>query len=640
VIRTLAGSYDADPASERDARRGAVARALDVGADGVLDAGPLVAGESGATRPGPGPAREPVCLLDGRLYDLDRLARDLGASPTTEPEDLLAGAYARWQEGMLDRLRGQFALVIWDRERHRGLVARDQLGARPLFWHATGGRLRFASEIGPLLRLLPRRPGPDGAAVVQWLAGWRVAEDRTLYEGIRRLGAGHYLRLGGDGWTEHRYWAPRYRGARRRPRAEIVDQVRSGIERSTGRRVGGSDVHAVMLSGGLDSSSVAAVARREVDGGPGSLFGYSAVFPDHPSADESAIIDRFTGIIGLPTVRMAASGGSALAGGLDFLRKWEVPPKPPLHFIWDNLLEGAAANGVGVVIDGEGGDELFGPARYLLADRLRRGRVISAMRLARRFPGYPGQLPWRLAARMTRSIGGRGALPYAAHAVARRLREPRRHVPAWFTDESAQLYRDAIDPWSWKRASGPLWWAHLATRVTTDREEFGVHDYLRRMAAGPGLEIRHPLMDLDLVELILRLPPEESIAPRHTRPLFRESMEGLVPDEVRLRTDKTFFDSVWQEAVTQRDLGSLRRLFAAESAEVNAYVAPDVVRTQLLGGPDAHPRGHRDWAMDQWRLAMVECWLRTQSEPGFPARLRETWELDRPRCTFTTPVHA
>jgi asparagine synthase (glutamine-hydrolysing) len=416
--------------------------------------------------------------------------------------------------------------------------------------------------------------------------------------------------------------------------------VRSGIEGSIRRRVGGDDVHAVMLSGGLDSSSVAAVARREVDGGPGSLLAYSAVFPDHPSADESAIIDSFTGSIGLPTVKMAARGGSALAGALDFLRRWEVPPKPPLHFIWDNLLEGAAANGVGVVIDGEGGDELFGPARYLLADRLRRGRAISAMQLARRFPGYPGQLPWRLAAQMTRRIGGRGALPYGAHALARRLREPRRHVPAWFTDESARLYRDAIDPWSWKRVSGPLWFAHLATRVTTDREEFGVHDYLRRMAAGPGLEIRHPLMDLDLVELMLEQPPEESITPSHTRPLFRESMQGLVPDEVRLRTDKTFFDPVWQEAVTERDLGSLRRLFAAENAEVNAYVVPDVVRAQLLGGPDAHPAGHRGWAMEQWRLATVECWLRTQYEPDFAGRLLDSGEMDRPHCSFRTAVHA
>jgi asparagine synthase (glutamine-hydrolysing) len=639
VIRTLAGIYDADPASERDARRDMVARALDATTGRVLDAGPLVAGATAAAPAQPGPSREPVCLLDGRLYDLDRLARDLGAPPTAEPEDLLGRAYARWDEAMLDRLRGQFVAVIWDRERHRGLVARDQLGARPLFWHAASGRLRFASEIGPLLRLIPRRPGPDRTAVVQWLAGWRVEEDRTLHEGIRRLGAGHYLRLAGDGWTERRYWAPRYRGAPPRPRAEIVDQVRSGIERSIRRRVSGNAVHAVMLSGGLDSSSVAAVAAREVDVGTGSLLGYSAVFPDHPSADESAIIDRFTESIGLPGVQMAARGGSALAGALDFLRRWEVPPKPPLHYVWDTLLERAAAEGVSVVIDGEGGDELFGAARYLLADRLRQARVVSAMRLARRFPGYPGQLPWRLAARMTSRVGGRGALPHQAHAAARRLRDPRRHVPGWFTDESARLYRDATDPWNWKLTPGPRWWSHLATRVTSDREAFGVHDYLRRMAAAPGLEIRHPLMDLDLIELMLSLPPEASIEPGYTRPLFRESMSGLVPDEVRLRTDKTFFDPVWQEAVTERDLGPIRQLFAAGDAEVNDYVIPDVIRAQLLGGPDAHPRGSRDWAMDQWRLAMVECWLRTQSDPGFAERLLDTWAMDRPRCSFSTPVH-
>lgn len=640
MIRTLAGVHDPLPGRQPAAARAGVVHALGEVIEQVTTLGPVTAAATGPALPEGQPANA-FCLLDGRLYELDRLARDAGAAPDASPEAVITAAYARWGEAMLDGLGGEFVLLVWDQERGRGVIARDPLGTRPLFWHAAANRLSFASEVRPLLRLLSRRPGPDPAAVVQWLGGWRLEDDRTLYEGVRRLGAGHYLRLTRDGWTDHRYWAPSYRRTRRRPREEILEELRLGIERSVKRRLSPDGVNAVMLSGGLDSSSVAGVAAGAIDPGTNSLHAYSAVFPDHPSVDESGIIDRFTRGLGLPSIQMAASGGSALAGALEYLQRWEVPPKPPLHFLWRNLLARAAEDGVTMVLDGEGGDELFGPARYLIADRLRHGRAVSAVRLARRLSASPGELlAWRLTAKMVRRIGGRGVLPHAVHAAARRIRDPEVHVPQWFTRTSSRLYRDSTDPWAWKLAGGPRWWADLASALTSRREDFGVHDYLRRTAEGAGVQIRHPFMDLDLVELMLSLQPEESIDPRFNRPLLRESLKGVIPDEVRLRTDKAYFDPVWQEAVVGRDLEPIRRLLSAQDAEIRAYVAPDLVRSQLLGAPEDHPRGRSTWAMEQWRLATVECWLRAESESSFCERLLENWRLERPSCRFRTAAPA
>lgn len=133
---------------------------------------------------------EVLCLLDGWLDNAAEIAAELGAERTTPPESLLASAYRRWGRDLSQRMRGDFVVVLWDRERNEGLIARDQLGVRPLYLHDGGGVLRFAGEIAWLLETLPQRPSPDPAAVAHWIAISRRPGNGTLYEGVRRLGPG------------------------------------------------------------------------------------------------------------------------------------------------------------------------------------------------------------------------------------------------------------------------------------------------------------------------------------------------------------------------------------------------------------------------------------------------------------------
>ena len=105
-------------------------------------------------------------------------------------EELLGAGYRRWGRGLLERLRGDFALILWDPARGEGLIARDQLGVRPLFLHEFAGGLHFASEIRDLLALLPSRPAPDPAGVSHWIALSTRPGNETLYAGISRLGPG------------------------------------------------------------------------------------------------------------------------------------------------------------------------------------------------------------------------------------------------------------------------------------------------------------------------------------------------------------------------------------------------------------------------------------------------------------------
>ncbi len=382
----------------------------------------------------------------------------------------------------------------------------------------------------------------------------------------------------------------------------------------------------VLLSGGLDSSSIAALLR---DGGSGErpTRSFSALFPDHPSVDEGELVMEVTARLGLEGRRIALSGGSMLGGALAYQERWGAPTISPNLAFHAPLLEDAAAASVEVLFDGEGGDELFGCPAYLLGDLVRRGRPRSAWSLASRLPGLGDRPDPRRVRRIFREFGLKGAAPHALHSLTRRVRGASHYAPAWLTGRAAALEHSTRDPWAWKRVDAPLWWAERSYELTEQREQLGAHDLLRRRNASFGLEGAHPLLDdLELVELLLALPPELSFDPSLDRPLLRASMEGALPDSVRLLPRKSTFDALFVQTLDTTDRPHLTRLLTAPDAEVRSYVRADVVRERLLDAPRERRGGAWAWAL--WRLATAECWLRAQGDPELPQRALDTWALE------------
>jgi hypothetical protein len=228
-------------------------------------------------------------------------------------------------------------------------------------------------------------------------------------------------------------------------------------------------------------------------------------------------------------------------------------------------------------------------------------------------------------------FGLKGAAPHVVHALTRRVRGASHYAPAWLTKESAALESWTRDPWAWKRVDAPLWWAERADELTAQRERLGAHDVLRRRNNAFGLEGAHPLLDdLDLVELVLALPPALSFDPSLDRPLLRASMEGALPESVRLRPRKSTFDALFVQTLDTTDRPHVTRLLTAPDAEVRSYVRADVVGERLLAAPLERRGGAWAWAL--WRLATAECWLRGQADPEFPRRALDTWGLEPVRA--------
>jgi asparagine synthetase B (glutamine-hydrolysing) len=496
------------------------------------------------------------CAVEGRPEGADGIARSLGLSPELGVEPVLAEGFHARRLRLLDALGGTFALLVWDGRLGEGILACDPLGTRSIFYRSHQGVVHFSTDIRDLLSAGRSEPAAD--AVSRLLAHGSLERDETLFQGIRRLAGGEVLHLRGGTWEVRTYWRPRYREPSPMGLLEAAECVRLALARAVSARCGART--GVLLSGGLDSTSVAASAPAG-----SSLRAYSASFPDHPQTDETTLIHQTTRLLGLDSRIHVVRPTSVLAAAAEHTRRWNVPAASPNLFFHDPLVELAQDDGVDTLLDGEGGDELFGVAPAI------RDETLS------------------LAAR--------------AGAILRRTRRP----PSLLRRPSL-VRRDPGEPGRLE-LDGPSWWKALADQLTGARERMGVHDHFRRNVARARLNGGHPLLDdLPLIDLVLGLPPELAADERLDRPVLREAMRGLVGDHVRLRETKSTFDQVLIDCMLGADRELLGNLLDPRRAAVAAYVRPELLAR--FAEPPSREQATLSWAWTAWRLASVELWLR------------------------------
>ncbi|MBE2317988.1 hypothetical protein DVA67_018550 [Solirubrobacter sp. CPCC 204708] len=557
-----------DPGGRRAGPEAALRRA---GATAVARFGAMWLGWTG------GPPLE----VDGVTVLVDGPAGERAAS-------LLAGA-ARGRPPAPEVPTG----LAWAAAEDRGAAVRDLTGARPLFVRREGEVTYLASEVRELLALLPGAPGTDDEAAALWLAMEPLGQ-RTLYAGVAPVPAGHWRAF--DAASARRYWQPAPESLSL-GREAAAERVWTALREAVGPCVRAAERPAVRLSGGLDSSAVlaAAIAEGVV---PAAV---STVFPQYPEADEAELIAAVAGQLGAPSRTFAAGPRDLLADGAAFLARWGVPQEYPGRGLFHPMLEAAAA-AHDVVLDGEGGDELFGCEPFLLADLVRHGRLAAARRVAHRLPGAPERLP----ARAYRVIARRWVAGPLAPA---RLRPPAR-VGAdldWFADAMTPRARAAVRArraqLDWRSRPGPRWLARRIALIVTLPAEAGSADYLRRVTAMAGVSGASPLTDRRLVETVLSLPPEHAFDRRRDKELLRTALAGHVPDVVRLRAEKSHFGDAVLDNLDRAAL--LERL----TPDLAPYLDVARVRRQVQAGPDAHPRGRAGWMFESWRAAMLATFL-------------------------------
>jgi hypothetical protein len=212
----------------------------------------------------------------------------------------------------------------------------------------------------------------------------------------------------------------------------------------------------------------------------------------------------------------------------------------------------------------------------------------------------------------------------------RRVRSYESLAPHYLAPATRQAFLQTLDEIGWKQLPGPRWWAFLVDAVTRGMGPAFAYEHVQLRARLAGVQARHPLVDVDVIEEVLAFPPEAAFDPHRSRPLLRETTRGVLPDEVRLRPAKSTFDEVFHAGLAGPDLPLVRRLLVDRHARVGEYVDLGSLREDLEGQPPTERGARQAWAIRVWRLATAELWLRLQEDENAPRELVSRGGFDSP----------
>jgi len=547
-------------------------------------------------------------VYNGEVYNYRELRAALEADghrfgSNTDTEVILR-LYAAEGPRMLDRLNGMFAIAIWDRLERRLFLARDRLGVKPLYYARDGGLLAFASEEKALFAAgVPARF--DATTWPELLCFRYVAGERTPFEGVRRLLPGHYLLWKDGTLTLRRWWnlADRARELREDRPADAVGWFRETFDSAVGlRRI--SDVPlGVLLSGGLDSSSVAAALALQAGRG---IASFTVRFAE-PEFDEGPLAREVAESLALDPHEMSLA--TERIGPLLSRAAW-FNDEPLAHGNDLHLLAIAehAKPRVTVLLSGEGADETL--AGYVRYRPLRHPRLLRLVR-----PVLPG---------IAAALGARGRLGKLARLLS--LGPPDLGVLFNACDllppDLEAIGVDATAPFEFRRAvldeARSLYPGDLVRQAMySDQHTFlcSILDRNDRMTMGASIECRVPFLDYRLVEGLAALPSSILLAGPEGKSLLRRSLSARLPESVR-RHPKWGFGVPW---------GRYLRSSAEWRARVAALPLSEPVRSgpfdrsrlgaaldAYLGGEDRHEALVR-------QLVMIEAWHDACLVPARPA---------------------
>lgn len=487
-----------------------------------------------------------VISYNGEVYNFRELAgkhnfSDLRSSSDTE---VVLRMFAAKGIDALTELNGMFAFAVYDRRNQKMWLVRDRLGIKPLYYRISPQGLAFASEIKGILELSDDRPNCDISALHEWLYYGNTLAGRTLYQGIEQLQPGHYLEidLKTFAYEIHQYWSIVEAASTAEPvvsKSDMIDDTRDLLEQAVRRQLVSDVPVGVFLSGGVDSSAIAAFASRHYQG---RLATYSAGFDFSPDGGELPKAKRVAELYG--TDHHEFHIGATDVG--DLVEKMVAHHDMPFSDAANIPLYLMAAEIQGhtkVVLQGDGGDELFGGYRRYVT--LRNYRILRP--LARLFQHILSVTPKSaLQFRIQRYLHAFAAEDVATTMALLLTAEDRELSPLdAFGPDVAKSIAGAADPFARYRQLQPLFVDQdIANQMSFVDLSIVLPDtYLEkvdRSTMAASLEVRVPFLDNDLVGYVLNVPGNRKIPYGRKKWLLKESLKGIVPDEILYGPKKGF----------------------------------------------------------------------------------------------------
>ena len=550
-------------------------------------------------------------ILNGEIYNYRELRADLETRGHTfrsaSDTEILPHLYEEYGREMVQHLNGMFAFALWDDKRRRLFIARDRFGEKPLYWGVFDRTLLFASEPKVLLAHPAVRPNLNLNALRQYLSYDYVPAPLSIYEGISKLPAAHTLTLEDGQIKVERYWRLSYKTREPVPSVkEAAEQLRQLLADSVRMRLVSDVPLGILLSGGIDSSLVAALA---VQASSETVKTFSISFAES-SFDESPYARAVAEFLGTDhhEERFSASLAANLVGDIG---SWMDEPISDPSVVPTYLLSRFTRKHVTVALGGDGGDEIFAGYPMYFGHRMARA-FLSVPRVMRRGLIEPmvNLLPVK-----TKNL----SFDYRAKRfiTASHYDEVARHH-VWFgsftPDDQDMLLSDEV-----KRASdGDIYrdarriFAECDSNDLTecmqslDTQLYLAEDILTkvdRASMAVSLEVRAPYLDPRVAEFAASLPSRYKLHGYTSKYILKRAAKGLVPPFVWRRGKKGFGVpfAQWLKAELRP---MARDLLSAERLRRGGLFNPEyVARLQ-----DEHERGVANHRKLLWTLLSFELW--------------------------------
>ena len=482
-----------------------------------------------------------ICLVfNGEIYNFQELRPILEQKGhvfrSNTDSEVIIHAYEQWGESCVHRLRGMFAFAIYDQNRKRLLLARDRIGIKPLYYTWQQGQLRFASEIKAILADPQVERRVNHQAMYDYLGFEFVPAPETMFAGIHKLPAGHFLILEEGKIRQQQYWDLKFHPGRNKLSfGQAVEQMRELLDQAVASHLVSDVPLGVFLSGGLDSSCIVALMRKHLSGSfktftigyedkSFSELDYAQIVADHCQTDHQVLL--------LDSLKP------------DYVEKtlWHLDePMTDLSTVPLYLLCKQAREQVTVCLSGEGADESFAGYDRFKASRMSRWFTLLPEAMRKQVLG-------RMAALLPDQPQKKGAINMLKRFMEGANLDPAGQHLRWQYFLNAlleeNLFSDSFrkrimaDPFRLVREHNARCDAgtdqvnreiYLDTRfMMTDSVLMKVD----RMSMASSLEIRVPLLDHVLVEFMASLPGDWKLNGMTTKYIFRAALEGLLPDKI------------------------------------------------------------------------------------------------------------
>ncbi len=549
-------------------------------------------------------------VFNGEIYNFHELRRDLqsaGHTLTTRSDsEVIPHLYEDWGPQFPAKLRGMFAIALWDASRERLILARDRLGKKPVVYAEGPDGLTFASELGALLADSTVGREIDLTALDAYLRCQAIPSPKTIYRGVRKLPPGHLLIWEKGRARVERYWSLGFTPKTETPVTEIRQRIRDLLEESVRLRLESDVPLGVLLSGGIDSTAVAAVMARHLGR---RLRTFSVGFEEEGFSElaQARLMARTIG-----AEHHEAVVKLDVAELLPILARHYGEPFADKSAVPTYYVTKMAGQVLKVALSGDGGDEAFAGYPRYLPSRFQAFRTWSPANrrqmadpiLRRALSVKSGPLAAKLSRRWVEAVAP------AAKSVL---------FPEFFPGyRLASLYRAEI-----RRAVGAAWeeetlqrWRGLPAEL--DDLDAALHlDYglylpetlLTKMdiaSMANSLEVRSPFLDHVLLEYAATIPGRHKVAGGISKAVLRDALGDLLPPEI-LHGPKRGFS-----APTGSWLRGPLRPFAEMSLLTGACGLPEFFRPETVRALwEEHQSGREDHAHRLWALLVFEVWFRT-----------------------------